>query len=107
MGKKSDETISILESFKKRLERKIKLDRLILFGSRARKDARIDSDFDLIIVSKNFEGQKSFKRPIKFYAEWDSDYDTDIICLTPRELEIKKKQIGIIKNAIKEGIIIK
>lgn len=97
----------ILENFKKRLEKKINLDRLILFGSRARNDAREDSDMDLIIVSKDFEGQKSFRRPVEFYFEWDSDYNTDIICLTPKELEIKRKQIGIIKTALKEGINIK
>ncbi len=102
-----NKTIKLLENFKKKVEKRIDLDKLILFGSRARNDAKIDSDFDLIIVSKTFEGQKSFKRPIEFYVDWDSDYNTDIICLTPKELEIKKKQMGIIKTALKEGIIIK
>jgi len=106
MGKESDEIKKLLRNFKRRIKQKIILDRLILFGSRARGTAKENSDIDLIIVSKDFENQKSFRRPAKFYVDWDYDYDTDIICLTPNELEIKKKQIGIIKTAVKEGILI-
>ena len=38
---------------------------------------------------------------------WGYDYDVDIICLTPQELDKKKKEIGIIKEAVREGIEIK
>lgn len=98
-------TIKILKDFKKKINNnKVNIKSFILFGSRARGDEKDNSDIDLIIVSKDFEGQKSFKRARGFYADWDSDYETDIICLTPEELEKKKKEIGIIKNVIKEGI---
>jgi len=107
MGKKPNKITKILKEFKKKIEMKVKLENLILFGSRATGNEKADSDIDLIIVSENFAGQKSFKRAIQFYKDWDYDYDTDIICLTPQELEIKKKQIGIIKNALKNSITIK
>jgi predicted nucleotidyltransferase len=106
MGKKSNQVTEILKEFKRKIEMKIKLQNLILFGSRARGNEKEDSDIDIIIVSEDFDGQKSFKRPIQFYRDWNYDYDTDIICLTPKELELKKKQVGIIQNAIKDGVII-
>ena len=40
----------------------IPTDRVYLFGSRARGDARPDSDIDLIIVSSAFSGMPSWKR---------------------------------------------
>jgi predicted nucleotidyltransferase len=104
MGKKSNPVIKVLENFKRKVERRVNVAQLILFGSRASGKAKKESDVDIIIVSKDFEGQKSFKRAPMFYYDWDYDYDTDIICLTPEELEKKKNQIGIIKNALKRSI---
>ncbi len=106
MDKKSNKIINLLKNFKSKAKKIVDVESLILFGSRARGNEKENSDVDLIIVSKDFEGQKSFKRPAKFYVAWDNDYNTDIICLTPQELEIKRKQISIIKNAMKEGITI-
>jgi len=42
--------------FLARLERTIRPERVILFGTRARGDHRGTSDFDLLIVSKSFRG---------------------------------------------------
>lgn len=94
----------MLKEFKEKIERRVKLKNLILFGSRARGTAKKNSDIDIILVSEDFSGEKSYKRSVKFYLDWDYDYNTDIICLTPEELESKRRQIGIIKNALKEGI---
>jgi predicted nucleotidyltransferase len=107
MGKERDKTIRILKEFKNKIKKRINLKCLILFGSRARGNAREDSDFDIILVSEDFNGQKSYKRPVDFYIDWNEDYNTDIICLTPKELSVKRKQIGIIKNAMKEGVEIR
>jgi len=104
MDKKTNEIIKILKEFKKRIDRIAKIDRMILFGSRARGDEKKNSDVDIIVVSKEFKNKKSFRRSPPFYLEWNSEHDTDIICLTPEELEKKKDQIGIIKTALKEGV---
>lgn len=103
MGKETN-IIKLLQKFKKKLEKRIRVKSLILFGSRAKGQEKENSDIDLIIVSEDFAGQKSYKRPVNFYVDWDSEYDTDIICLTPQELEKKRKEIGIIKNAMKNSI---
>jgi len=107
MGKESDKAIKILKEFKEKIKKRVKLQSLILFGSRARGDAKQGADIDIIIVSEDFNGQKSYKRSVNFYLDWNYDYDTDIICLTPEEVSIKKKQVGLIKNALKEGVEIK
>ena len=38
------------------------------------------------------------------YEYWNEDLDLEVICYTPKEFEIKKNQIGIIRTAVKEGI---
>ena len=42
--------------------RQIKTDRLILFGSYARKTQTKDSDIDIAVVSRDFENKNIFKR---------------------------------------------
>jgi hypothetical protein len=106
MDKKKDKLIPLLKEFKKNASKKVKIDKLIFFGSRATKKSKKTSDIDLLLISKNFKGKKYFKRSPKFYLMWDYPYDVDILCLTPEELAKKQKQTGIIQQAVKEGILI-
>ena len=105
MAKKKD--IKIVKKFKERLQKKIPIKKLILFGSRAKGKIRPWSDFDLIVVSDNFKRKKSFNRGIGFYNYWDSDYPVDFICLTTNEFNELKNKITIVQQAVKEGIEIK
>lgn len=41
---------------------KVELNRIVLFGSYAKNEQTVDSDIDLIIVSKNFRSDTYFKR---------------------------------------------
>lgn len=104
MDKENDKIICLLREFKKDVNKKVKLDKMILFGSRARGKAKKTSDIDLLFVSKKFKGKKYFKRSPEFYLMWDYDYDVDIICLTPEEVAKKRRETGIINYAINEGI---
>tara|TARA_Y100000294_G_scaffold133479_1_gene126016 strand:+ start:156 stop:476 length:321 start_codon:yes stop_codon:yes gene_type:complete len=106
MDKKKDKLKYILKEFKREVNKKVKIDKLIFFGSRATKKSKKTSDIDLLLISKNFKGKKYFKRSPKFYLMWDYPYDVDILCLTPEELAKKQKQTGIIQQAVKEGILI-
>ncbi len=55
MVKTKHEITRIIERYKKELEKyKIQSERIILYGSYARGDARDDSDIDLIVISKDF-----------------------------------------------------
>ncbi len=102
MGRKED--MKFLKDFKKRLLKKIDVEKMILFGSRAWGDIRDDSDFDLVIVSKDFEGKKSRKRAREVYDYWDLDYAVDFLCYTPEEFEKLSKRVSIVSQAVEEGI---
>ena len=67
MGRKSH--LNLLEKFKENLNKKIFVNKLILFGSRAWGKPQRYSDFDLIVVSKDFEN-KNFKKVLADYQHY-------------------------------------
>jgi len=79
-------------------------EKVLLFGSRARGDHLIDSDVDMIIVSKKFEGVNWLKRIRDISVEWEGLVLLEAICYTPEEFEEKREEIGIVNEAVKEGI---
>ncbi len=102
MGKKTDLKI---KTFVKNIRKKMKIDKAILFGSRARGDYLDDSDYDILLVSPAFEGVFFTKRISGLYKFWKYfPLNIEPLCYTPEEFEKKKTQIGIVQQAIKEGI---
>lgn len=77
---------------------------VLLFGSRARGDNLIESDYDIIIVSKDFEGINFIKRMGLVQDLWDGIYRLEAFCYTPEEFERKRNEIGTVQEACKEGI---
>ena len=104
MGKEKNRVIALLKEFKQDANKRIKVDKLIFFGSRAKGKWKKTSDIDLLLISRDFKGKKYFKRSPPFYLMWNYQYDVDIICLTPQEFAKKQKEISIIHQAAKEGI---
>jgi len=96
--------IKKLREFKENLKNKIYVNKVIFFGSRAWGKPHKDSDIDLIVVSKNFEGKKFRKRAIGFYNYWDLNYPVDFLCYTPEEFHKLSRQITIVKEAAENGI---
>lgn len=105
MGKKKD--LKIVKEFKERLSKRIPLKKVILFGSRAKGKTYEWSDFDLIVVSDRFKGEKSFRRAPIVYNSWDYDCPVDFLCYTQEEFNKLKKKITIVREAVREGIEIK
>ena len=106
MDREKDKVISLLQHFKEKIKEKIDVEKVIFFGSRLKGDNTADSDIDLLIVSSDFEGIKYFKRASNLYYIWDQPYDIDIICLTPDEVKSKQMEVGIVCEAVNEGISI-
>lgn len=79
---------------------------MIFFGSRAIGKYKQYSDADLVIVSSKFKEQKHRRRPLILYDYWDLNYPVDFLCYTPEEFEKKRKQVTIVREAVKEGIVI-
>ncbi|HAH24672.1 MAG TPA: hypothetical protein DCL77_13125 [Prolixibacteraceae bacterium] len=80
---------------------------IILFGSMARHDHSDDSDYDLMIITKDFHDNKQirlFKSLIRKKLA-HNHIPADIIIQSKEEVELKKKITGhIVRQAIMEGI---
>lgn len=103
MGER-EHLIKGIKSFIKKLEKDFQVERVLLFGSRATNEFREDSDVDLIVVSKNFNGKDFFERVSRMYDYWNLDLPVDFLCYTPEEFNALKKRISIVKEALKDGI---
>lgn len=90
--------------FSRQISKDYPLRRMILFGSQAKGTASKHSDVDLVLVSDKFRGVKRLDRSPQIYLRWNLDYPVDFLCYTPEEFERKKKVVGIVQEAIKEGI---
>jgi len=94
----------VIHSFLERLAQRYRLERVILFGSRARGDELRGSDYDFIIVSPDFEGIPWIQRPVGIYEIWEHPPGVEPLCYTPAEFARKCQQLGIVAEALKEGI---
>lgn len=103
MGKKNPHLSKIL-NFKRKLGSSIHIDKMLLFGSFARGDYKKWSDIDLLIVSNDFKNTMKVRRPVKLYDYWTYKYPVDFLCYTPKEFNRLKKQITIVREAVREGI---
>ena len=101
------ESNKIAKNFVNKIRKKFKINKIILFGSRARGDHFKDSDYDFIVIGDHFKGKPFIFRASEFYDYWNEKKDIEILCYTPEEFKRKSKEIGIVKQAIKEGIEIK
>ena len=95
-----------LRKFKEMVNRDIAIKKMILFGSRAKGKSGRDRDIDLIIVSPKFRRLDFFQRGARMYDYWDLRYPVDFLCYTPEEFKKLSKQITIVRDAVKEGIVI-
>jgi stress-induced morphogen len=62
------------------------------------------SDVDLIIVSPDFEGIPFLRRIREVVQFWDSDLALEVLPYTPEEFMRKAQEIGIVSQAIREGL---
>jgi len=107
MGKAPDKkVIKEIKKFKERVSRKYKVDKIILFGSRARGSYKKESDVDLTIISKDFKKIKFLDRSRGLYLTWGAEYPVDFFCYTPEEFKKMKKRLTIGRMIHKEGIAV-
>lgn len=82
---------------------------VVIFGSRVRGDAMKHSDLDVILVSSDFEGipfPDRASRILESYDHWQAPYSLEVFCYTPEEFERKSDQIGMVRDALKYGIVV-
>jgi predicted nucleotidyltransferase len=95
-----------IEKFVERVKERFRPRAIILFGSRARGDELKGSDYDLIVVSEEFRGVPFLERLSMLYELWDLDCHLDILAYTPEEFEEKRQEIGVVREAATEGVVI-
>jgi len=77
---------------------------VILFGSRARGDWLKDSDYDFVVVAEQFANVPFIRRPVDLYQYWQGHPGVELLCYTPEEFERKRRQITIVREAVRDGI---
>ena len=96
----------IIDKFKQLLERELRLDQVILFGSRARGDAAPDSDLDiLVIIDDATEGSEEYISE----CAWEAGFDQGIVIVpvvyNKREWENGPDRLSLLARAIEmEGV---
>jgi len=93
-----------VRTFAQALKERFNAERVILFGSRARGDWLHESDYDFVVVSRGFEGVPFVERAIPLYEHWHQWPGVELLCYTPEEFERKRRQISIVREAVREGI---
>ncbi len=103
MGKKGS-IESKLSEFRRMVDKDYPVEKMLLFGSRARGDAKEGSDIDLIIVSSRFRKLNFIERGARMYDYWKIRMPVDFLCFTPSEFDARRKGATIVTEALREGI---
>jgi len=109
-SKVNKKALDIVKDYLRNLEDKIKVKKVILFGSAARGEMHRDSDIDLIIISPDFKKMEFMKRLIfliRLRREMKKRAPMDIFGYTPEEFEKMSKESVVLGEAKKEGVIVK
>jgi hypothetical protein len=89
-----------------RIVARLQPEQVILFGSRARGDARSDSDLDVIVVARAFEEVPFLKRMPMMLRMVRFPRHVDFLCYTPAEFEHIQQTSTIVYQAVQEGVIL-
>lgn len=97
---------AMLQEIVRRLVDTVDPDRIIMFGSRARGDARPDSDLDLLIIKDSSEPRHRRTIPA-YYALAGLAVPTDILWRTAAEIaEWERVPNHVTTRAIREGKVL-
>ena len=81
-----------------------RIERVVLFGSRARGDARPDSDYDVAVFLKDLRG---FGKEAKTIAEIETDILTDtgiVINALPLQAGSYRERTGLMQELRRDGL---
>ena len=80
--------------------------RIILFGSRARGEARPDSDLDLLVVLPEIENKRNVTIDLMRILG-NLPVSKDVVVTTPQEIDERGDVLGLIlRPALREGVVV-
>ena len=81
-------------------------EKIILFGSRARGDARPESDFDFLVVEHS--GRPRYERAVPYFSALAGLFpEEDVVVWTPEEIEAWSQVPNhFITKAYREGVVL-
>ena len=97
---------SVIDTFRHLLAKRLRVDRLVLFGSRARGDAAPDSDMDILVIVENATEE------IEEYisdCSWEAGFEYGMVIVpvvySKQEWETGPDRFSLLAHAIEmEGI---
>ena len=97
---------ALLREMVERIRRTARPEKIILFGSRTRTDARPDSDFDLLVIKQS--RQPRYERSADIYAALaDLPAEVEVIVYTPAEVhEWSGVTQAFVTTAVREGRVL-
>jgi len=103
-------TRDMIDTMVNAIVKEINPKQVILFGSRAREDARFDSDIDFLIVQDTQFAPENTRRKL-LSRLWrrlaHESISQDFLIYTPEEIERYRNYSGhIVAHALKEGILL-
>lgn len=105
----SPEIQMLIKQFKKELMNIYgeKIHSILLYGSRARGDERLNSDIDILIVLKDeFDYSEILKRSDDLAASLSLENDVVISRVFVSEKDFTERQIPFLMNVRREGIVV-
>ena len=94
----------VVERLKARLPGRLRVEALILFGSRAEGNADEWSDYDFVVVSPDFEGLPLLDRGRLMFPLRERVASYDFLCYTPQEYRALASRLTLVKEASERGI---
>jgi len=105
----SNEEETWLETFSHAIRQRFpdKVEHVIVYGSKARGDARPNSDLDVLVVLGDNTVPKGNVRLIGYELALQTDVVPSILVYTAQELEQRKKDRSVFVEAVeREGVVV-
>jgi hypothetical protein len=92
-----------ISEFIQTVDKDFSIEKALLFGSTAKGERKPESDIDLIIISKKFNGLTVLERTDKLLELWPYIEELEILAYTPKEFGLIKKRL-LVKDILSYAI---